>query len=93
MTADMLIRFLAGALTMAYLVAAAFFGRFWRKTGDGLFLNYSVAFLLLALNCALAALVNLTAETNTYIDILRVMAFLFILYGIIRKNLRAAPTK
>jgi len=33
-----MIEFLAGAVTLGYLIAAGFFWRFWRKTADRLFL-------------------------------------------------------
>jgi hypothetical protein len=44
--------FLLGVIVTCSLVAAAFFFRFWRKTGDGLFLCFSFAFLIEGLNRA-----------------------------------------
>ena len=43
-----MIEFLSGAVTLAYLMAAGFFLRFWRKTADRLFLAFTVAFVLFA---------------------------------------------
>ena len=45
-----MIQFLAGAVTLAYFLAAIYFLRFWRKTSDRLFLNFAAAFLLFTLN-------------------------------------------
>jgi hypothetical protein len=45
-----LVSFLSGAVTLGFLVAAAFFLRFWRRTHDRLFLAFAVAFMLLAMN-------------------------------------------
>ena len=41
--------FFAGMITMGYLVASAFFLRFWVRTSDGLFIAFSVSFLLTSL--------------------------------------------
>lgn len=88
-----LIDFLAGCLTTSYLVAALFFLSFRRRTGDRLFLNFAVAFLLLAVNQALASYFGVDDERYGYTYLLRVLAFLVILYGILRENTaRAART-
>ncbi len=51
---EVLLDYLAGAVTLGYLIAAVFFLRFWRKTGDRLFLAFAAAFGLLALNQVMA---------------------------------------
>ena len=81
-----LIDFLAGALTLGFFVAAAFFLRFWRRTRDRLFLAFAAAFALLALNQALAAFLGAGAELTPYTYVLRVLGFVLILYAIIDKN-------
>ena len=43
-----MIQFLAGAVTIAYVIAAVHFLRFWRKTSDRLFVSFASAFLLFA---------------------------------------------
>ena len=43
-----LVDYLAGAVTLGFFVAAAFFLRFWRRTHDRLFLAFAAAFVLLA---------------------------------------------
>ena len=82
-----MIEFLSGALTMGYLVAAGFFARFWRKTMDRLFLAFALAFLLLALNQALAHWLGAADERLGYTYLLRVLGFVLILAAIVDKNL------
>lgn len=78
--------FISGVLVLAYLVAAAFFVRFRRETGDRLFLFFAVAFGLLAVQrSALAASALLPLEPVWYY-VLRLAAFLLILAGIVDKN-------
>ena len=84
-----IIDFLGGALAMTYLIAAIFFLRFWRKTRDRLFLAFALAFILLALNGALAAVLGAADERTGYVYVLRVVGFLLILLAIIRKNVPA----
>jgi hypothetical protein len=80
------IEFLAGALTLGFIVAAVFFLRFWRKTGDRLFLMFAIAFFLLALNQALAQWLGAADERVGYTYLLRVIGFVLILGGIVDKN-------
>ena len=87
-----MIEFLSGAITLGYLVAAGFFARFWRDTGDRLFVAFAVAFALLALNQALAQWLGAADERVAYTYLLRVLGFVLILAAIIDKNLRAKPT-
>jgi hypothetical protein len=81
------IQFLAGAVALGYVLATVFFLRFWRKTRDRLFLSFAAAFGLLALNRVLASMFRVTAEQNSIVDVLRVLAFLIILFAIVQKNL------
>ena len=82
-----MIAFLSGAVTMGSLIASLFFLRFWRRTRDRFFLAFAVAFLLLAVNQALALWLGAADERAGYTYLLRVMAFLLILAAIIDKNL------
>jgi hypothetical protein len=83
-----MIEYLAGAVTLGYLVAAGFFARFWRRTGERLFLSFGVAFVLLALNQAMAWWLGEADERIGYTYLLRILGFLLILAAIIDKNLR-----
>jgi peptidoglycan/LPS O-acetylase OafA/YrhL len=81
-----MIEFLSGAVTMGFVVGAVFFLRFWRRTGDRFFVAFAVAFLLLALNQALAQWLGAADERVMYTYLLRVLGFLIILAAIIDKN-------
>ncbi|HEX6413432.1 MAG TPA: DUF5985 family protein [Burkholderiales bacterium] len=82
-----MIEFLSGAVAMGFVVAAGFFARFWRGTGDRLFLAFSIAFVLLALNQALAQWLGAADERVGYTYLLRVLGFLLIAGAIVDKNL------
>jgi peptidoglycan/LPS O-acetylase OafA/YrhL len=82
-----MIEFLSGAVTLGFLVGAGFFARFWRKTADRLFLAFAVAFVLLALNQALALWLGAADERTAYTYLLRVLGFILILAAIVDKNL------
>ena len=88
-----MIDFLSGAATVGYLVAAVFFLRFWRTTGDRLFLAFAAAFALFALNQGLAFALTVVSEPWSLIYALRVVGFLVILGAIIDKNFRPRPTR
>ena len=82
-----MIEFLAGAVTLGFVVAAVFFLRFWRRTADRLFLLFAIAFALLALNQGLAQWLGAADERVGYTYLLRVLGFVLILAGIVDKNL------
>jgi hypothetical protein len=84
-----MIEMLAGALLFAYLCASAFFLRFWKRTGDRLFLYFAVAFSLFVLNQLAIAIPGVADETDGYEYLLRVLGFIAIIIGIVDKNLRA----
>lgn len=88
-----MIQFLSGAATLAHLIAALFFLRFWRKTADRLFFVFALAFVLFALNQGLAHLLSVYHEPTSFIYALRVLGFVLILYAIVDKNLSAKPTR
>jgi len=81
-----LIAFLAGAVTLGYVMAGVFFLRFWRKTGDRLFVHFAIAFWLFALNQGLTSFLEAADERIRYAYVLRVLGFALILVGIIDKN-------
>lgn len=81
-----MIEFLSGAVTLGFLVAALFFARFWKRTGDRLFIAFAIAFALLALNQAAAQWLGAADERVGYTYLLRVLGFILILGAIIDKN-------
>jgi hypothetical protein len=78
--------FFSGVITMGFVVCAAFFLRFWRRTQDLLFLIFALAFLLLALNQALSTLLGLPQEERSWLYLLRLAAFSVLIIAIARKN-------
>jgi hypothetical protein len=78
--------FIAGAVTMGYVVAGLFFLRFWRRTRDPLFRAFAVAFWLLGLGQALLSFAAVLVEDRSWLYLIRLLAFLIILGAIIRKN-------
>ncbi|WP_207485929.1 DUF5985 family protein [Arenibaculum pallidiluteum] len=79
--------FLSGMITMGYVIAGIFFLKFWHRTRDSLFVIFSAAFLLLALNQAVLALGNIVREEQSWIYLLRLAGFTLIIVAIIRKNM------
>lgn len=82
--------FLSGAIAFGFLVSGLFFLRFWKRTEDGLFLVFAIAFVLLGLGQAVQALANIPQEEREYIFLVRLAAFTLILVAIFRKNRSAA---
>lgn len=82
----MIVDFLAGGVTMGYLVAALFFLRFWKATRDSLFVCFALAFLLLGLSQALLVLAAIPVEERSWLYLPRLAAFLLIVASIWRKN-------
>lgn len=80
---------LLGATAMGTAVIGLFFLRFYRQTHDALFGYFGAAFWLLAVNFVGLALTPADAETRVYIYVIRLLAFLLIIVGIVQKN-RAA---
>ncbi len=81
-----LVQFLSGAVTFGFLVAGLFFLRFWKRTGDTLFMAFALAFWLLGLNQALLALSDIPVEERSWLYLLRLAAFGIILASIWMKN-------
>lgn len=85
----MLFDFLSGAITMGFVVAGLFFLRFWKRTHEGLFVAFALAFWLLGLTQALLAFTNIPVEERSWLYLLRLAAFSLILVSIWLKNRRA----
>lgn len=79
-----------GVLAMASLVAALFFLRYWRATRERLFGFFSLAFVGMAINWTVLAIIDQPVDearqANAYI--IRLVAFVILLIGIIDKNRR-----
>jgi hypothetical protein len=88
-----MVEMLSGALLFSYFIAGLHFSRFWKRTGDRLFLHFAVAFWLFALNQLATSVPGVANETAGYEYLLRVLGFIILLAGIIDKNLVARPPR
>ncbi len=83
--------FLLGALTMASWATALFFARFWRDSRDRLLLVFATAFFVLGVDFGLRALWEPSGETRHYFFLVRLVAFVLLLGGIVDKNRSRPP--
>jgi len=84
----MLLDFLSGAVAMGFVVAGLFFLRFWKRTGERLFIAFALAFWLLGLGQALLTLTDIPVEERSWLYLLRLAAFSLILVSVWSKNRR-----
>lgn len=70
-------------------VVAGFFLRFWRKTGDALFMAFAAGFAAFAAHWAGLGILNPSSETRHYLYVVRFLAFALIIAGVITKNRRS----
>lgn len=80
---------MSGALIMGYFIAALFFQKFYKTTRDRLFAFFATAFWILCVQRVMLALSTRSVEDTVIFYIVRLIAFLIILYAIVDKN-RAA---
>jgi hypothetical protein len=82
--------FLTGIIAMGFFVAGLFFMRFWRDSRDRLFLIFALAFWTLAatrLALILSGVKTHDENNASYaLYILRLLAYLLIIYAIVDKN-------
>lgn len=78
--------FLLGVVTTAFLTTATFFFVYWRRSRDSLFLNFAVAFAMEAFNDASLLGAAHPNDPNRWYFIVRLLSFLIILVGILKKN-------
>jgi hypothetical protein len=78
--------YLAGMVSAGFLACGLFFAKFWWRSRDVLFMAFTGAFWLLALNAALVVLMPEPDERRTWFYLLRIAAYLLIVVAIVRKN-------
>ena len=81
--------FLSGVITMGFVVSGLFFLRFWKRTGDRLFIAFALAFWLLGSVQAILALVQIPVEERSPVYLIRLAAFALLIASITIKNRRA----
>ncbi len=81
--------FIYGAFTASFLVAAAFFLRFWSRTRAPLLIIFALAFALQALSYGLLGAFDIPREEQGWIYLVRLAAFTLIIIGIVWTNVRS----
>jgi hypothetical protein len=79
--------FFSGLITAGFAVVALFFFRFWSRAKDRLFLGFALCFALLAISQSLTTLLGLPQEERSWIYLIRLVAFLILIFAILRKNM------
>lgn len=80
-------QFLYGMNSMGFLVAGLFFWRFWRKSADTLFVAFSVAFLLFALDQFFHGIEGPPGALD-WAFFFRLTGFGVLIFAIMQKNLK-----
>ena len=78
--------FAQGFFTCAALTLALFLMRFWRRSGDSLFLSFAMAFILMAINSLIPVLTGAFNDQEPAVYLFRLAAFGTIILGVLRKN-------
>jgi hypothetical protein len=81
-----MVEFFSGITCMGCFVAILFFFKFWKQTGDRFFGLFGLAFAIFGLNRIAITVFNSENENNAFFYLLRLLAFILILYAIIDKN-------
>lgn len=79
---------LLGGIAVASAIAGLFFLRFWKATGDRLFVFFAFAFFLQSCSRVLMGISAVSSDEDPVIYLIRLMAYGFIIAGIVDKNVR-----
>jgi hypothetical protein len=78
--------FLLGVIVTASLTAAGYFLKFWRQTGDKLFLGFGLAFAIEGVNRMTFLFLDAPNEGHPAVYVIRLVSYLLILAAIVQKN-------
>lgn len=78
---------MTGAIALASFIAALFFLRFWRAARDRFFLYFALSFAIEGAHRIYSALMFEAAEDSPLHYLVRLLAYLLILWAILEKNL------
>jgi uncharacterized membrane protein len=78
--------FLTGVIAATSLTAGLFFLRFWRDTRDPFFLAFAASFTIEGVSRVVAIFLFHPNEGSLVYYLVRLLAFLLILFAILRKN-------
>ena len=82
--------FLLGVISTCSVLASMFFLKFWRRTRDSLFLAFGIAFLVEGINRAVLLDLSNPNQGHPLTYVVRLLASLIILAGILHKNYHAS---
>lgn len=85
---DVLVPLMSGMLVAGYAIICMFFLRFWRDTRDRLFVFFAVSFGLLGVQRLGLTFTTAGSPYADWLYVLRLLAFLLIVYAIVDKNRR-----
>jgi hypothetical protein len=89
MDPSVLQQFTRGGLVFGCFVTGLFFLHYFRQSRDRIFVFFVVAFWALALHWIGLAIADPPAETRHYLFLLRLLAFVALIIGILDKNRRS----
>jgi hypothetical protein len=78
---------LLGAVIMGDMIAALFFIRYWKLTGDRFFLFFSASFIAIAVSRVVVDENLPPVGYEPFGYIIRILSYLFIIAGILYKNM------
>lgn len=84
----MIVPFLWGALTLACAVSGLLFLRFYRASRERLFLAFAAAFWVFGVHWMLLAFLHPPDESRHHVYLLRLLAFVVLIAGIVDRNRR-----
>jgi hypothetical protein len=90
MTMDAVNHALWGALAVSCWIAGLFFLKFWRVSKDRFFLFFLLAFWVLSLNWIVLIVEQPILESRQDAYVIRLLAFVLIIVGVVDKNRRAS---
>jgi hypothetical protein len=84
---------LLGAVIMGDVIAAVFFVRYWKLTGDRFFLFFSASFIAIAVSRVVVDENLPPVGYEPFGYMIRILSYLFIIAGIMYKNIGAKSSK
>jgi hypothetical protein len=83
--------FLSGASVLASVAIGLFFLTFWRRSRDRFFAIFALAFFVFGANRLILVVLDDANENATYVYLVRLAAFVLILFAIVEKNRARSP--
>ena len=81
--------FVSGAIALGFAAIALFFRDFWQRSRIRLFGHFALAFGLMSLERVVLLFVEAQDESRPFVYLIRLVAFLLIIGGIVTQNRRS----